>query len=205
VAVDGSGNVYVVDQGNTRIQKFTDTGTFLTKWSIGVDAIAVTTDTSGHVFVAVGVAVTATSRGSRIPGPSKPSGPRGAPLQDRAGSSPMGGERLHQRPRRQPRPGVHGHGTLVTQWGSAGSGDGQFLEVDGLARNSGGDVFVADAQNTRIQRFTSTGTFLAKWGSAGSGNGQIGFTGPYGIAVDTSNNVFAADSTNHRIQKFACP
>src|SRR4030095_10879422 len=40
VAVDGSGNVFVTDYGNCagffcvidRIQKFTNTGTFLTKW-----------------------------------------------------------------------------------------------------------------------------------------------------------------------------
>ncbi len=32
VAVDGSGNVYVVDTYNHRVQKFTSDGTFLTKW-----------------------------------------------------------------------------------------------------------------------------------------------------------------------------
>ena len=32
VAVDGSGNVYVADTGNHRIQKFDANGTFLTTW-----------------------------------------------------------------------------------------------------------------------------------------------------------------------------
>src|SRR5215467_9472299 len=32
VAVDGSGNVYVVDTWNSRIQKFTGDGTYLTQW-----------------------------------------------------------------------------------------------------------------------------------------------------------------------------
>src|SRR5437016_13439224 len=32
VAVDGSGHVFVADSDNVRIQKFTNTGTFLTKW-----------------------------------------------------------------------------------------------------------------------------------------------------------------------------
>src|SRR5207302_1172042 len=31
-AVDGSGNVYVLDQSNSRIQKFDSSGTFLLKW-----------------------------------------------------------------------------------------------------------------------------------------------------------------------------
>jgi tripartite motif-containing protein 71 len=32
VAVDSSGNVYVADLGNHRIQKFDSEGTFITKW-----------------------------------------------------------------------------------------------------------------------------------------------------------------------------
>jgi len=33
VAVDGLGNVFVADQYDDRIQKFTSDGTFITKWS----------------------------------------------------------------------------------------------------------------------------------------------------------------------------
>jgi DNA-binding beta-propeller fold protein YncE len=32
IAIDHNGHVYVVDTGNSRIQKFTANGTFLTKW-----------------------------------------------------------------------------------------------------------------------------------------------------------------------------
>ena len=32
IAADGSGNVYVADTANNRVQKFTSTGTFVTKW-----------------------------------------------------------------------------------------------------------------------------------------------------------------------------
>ena len=59
VAVDGSGNVFVVDDGNNRIQKFTNTGTFLTTWgSCGfgdgrfINPTCVAVDGSGNVFVA---------------------------------------------------------------------------------------------------------------------------------------------------------
>lgn len=34
IAVDGSGNVYVADSSNDRIQQFTSSGTFVTKWGV---------------------------------------------------------------------------------------------------------------------------------------------------------------------------
>ena len=58
VATDGSGNVYVADDGNHRIQKFDASGTFLTAW--GSDGSGngqfhfpqgVATDGSGNVYV----------------------------------------------------------------------------------------------------------------------------------------------------------
>jgi len=52
-------NVYVVDEGNARIQKFTSEGTFLSAWgTLGTASdqfshsiLAVATDAAGHVFV----------------------------------------------------------------------------------------------------------------------------------------------------------
>lgn len=43
VVVDPSGNVFVTDVNNERIQKFTNTGTFIRKWgSLGSASIDVT-------------------------------------------------------------------------------------------------------------------------------------------------------------------
>ena len=59
VAVDSSGNVYVADTGNNRIQKFDSNGTFITKWgSYGrrrrtiLYPYGVAVDSSGNVYVA---------------------------------------------------------------------------------------------------------------------------------------------------------
>src|SRR5207247_8536861 len=61
VAADASGNVYVADTGNHRIQKFDANGTFLTTWGgygrLGTDGqfytlVGIGTDGSGHVYVA---------------------------------------------------------------------------------------------------------------------------------------------------------
>jgi DNA-binding beta-propeller fold protein YncE len=70
----------------------------------------------------------------------------------------------------------------------------------GVAVDGSGNVFVADTNNNRLQKFTSTGTFLTTWGSSGTGDGQ--FTNPFGVATDSSGNVFVADANNNRIQKF---
>jgi hypothetical protein len=101
-------------------------------------------------------------------------------------------------------------GSPVTQWGGTGSGDGQFDVLRGLARSSGGDVFVSNGSGSfsglpRVQRFTSTGGFVAKWGSLGTGFGQFSWNSPSpALAVDAGNNVFVADGGNSRVQKFAC-
>ncbi|GAF84493.1 unnamed protein product, partial [marine sediment metagenome] len=62
---------------------------------------------------------------------------------------------------------------FVLKWGSEGSGDGQFDGISGVAVDSSGNVYVADNENHRIQKFTSDGAFLIKWGSQGSGDGQF--------------------------------
>jgi len=86
------------------------------------------------------------------------------------------------------------------QWGSFGSGAGQFDHPWAVAADPAGDIYVADAINHRIQKFTDTGTYLTQWGSNGSGDGQ--FDTPLGVATDATGNVYVADVLNYRIQKF---
>ncbi|MEK7353203.1 MAG: hypothetical protein AABZ77_01690, partial [Chloroflexota bacterium] len=89
---------------------------------------------------------------------------------------------------------------FLRQWGSSGSGNGQFNSPLGVAVDSAGNVYVADSGNHRIQKFTSSGQFITKWGASGSLDGQ--FNSPNGVAVDSAGNVYVADTFNNRIQKF---
>lgn len=89
-------------------------------------------------------------------------------------------------------------GAYVLGFGSAGTGDGQFSDINGIAVDSANNIYVLDAN--RVQKFNSTGSFLLKWGTAGSGNSQ--FSGAEALAIDSSNNVYVVDRNNDRVQKF---
>lgn len=100
-------------------------------------------------------------------------------------------------------------GEYVTEFGSFGTGNGQFGGPISVAVSPVDQaVWVGDHSNSRIQKFTRTNattyTYSTKVGSSGSGNGQFGTGGSPGIpvAVDSSGNVYAGDRGNSRIQKF---
>jgi sugar lactone lactonase YvrE len=103
-------------------------------------------------------------------------------------------------------------GVVSTFAGStAGFADGtgagaQFNKPYGVAVDSAGNVYVADFNNHRIRRITSSGvvTTLAGQATSGSGNGtgtSATFNQPWGIAVDSGGIVYLADFGNHRIRK----
>ena len=88
----------------------------------------------------------------------------------------------------------------VTEFGSHGEGDGQFVWPTALAVDSKGNVYVADEWLNRITIFSRDGDYLSKWGTAGSGDGEL--DRPAGLAVDADDNVLVVDSRNNRVQKF---
>ena len=95
---------------------------------------------------------------------------------------------------------------FITSWGSFGNGDDQFDYPRGLSTDEFGNVYVADRDLHRMQKFTGTGEFITIWGSFGSGEGQ--FNLPYGIRASGDGFVYVSDSSNNRVQKFRvipCP
>jgi probable HAF family extracellular repeat protein len=89
----------------------------------------------------------------------------------------------------------------LQSFGSYGTGSGQFHDPYGVAVDSTGNVYVADA--SRIVRFNPSdfmGTF-ASYGSTGSGDGQ--FLQPSGVAVDSTGLIYVVDSNNSRIVQLA--
>ena len=87
-------------------------------------------------------------------------------------------------------------GVFVRQWGGKGSGEGQF-NYPWEVCVSGGEVFVCDGFNHRVQVFGMDGRFVRQWGGKGSGEGQ--FDRPVGVCV-SGGEVFVCDGRNDRVQ-----
>ncbi len=224
VAVDSSGNVYVADTSNNRIQEFTSTGLFVTKWGSSgssdgqfnsPEGVAVD-PTSGNVYVAdqvnqriqkftsSGVFITKwghfeSSNGCSTgnPGFNDPA----ALAVDASTGNVYVADTFNNRILY-----FTSTGTFIGCWGFTGSGDGAFNNPLGITiDSSAGFVYVADTNNDRVSKFTRTGAIdgfgiVKGWGSTGSGDGE--FNRPSGIAVDSSGNVYVSDFGNARVQKF---
>ena len=85
------------------------------------------------------------------------------------------------------------------QWGSEGTGNGQFIRPHDVVFDSSGFVYVLDRSRANVQKFTPEGQFLSKFGSEDSDDGE--FLEPYSMLIDPADNLYIVDKNNDRIQK----
>jgi len=193
LSVDSSGNIYVADRDNNRIQKFDKDGNFLRMWGFGVrdgkNEFQICTNSTkpcragiqgrgdGQFKVAIGVA--ADSSGNVYVVDSQFSNNLNDTVRIEAFNS---------------------QGNFLFKFGTPGSGNGQFKGPAGISTDGKINIYVVDAFNNRIQVFDASGNFLFKFGSPGGGDGQFKF--PSGVAVDVAGNIIVVDQDNNRVQKF---
>jgi DNA-binding beta-propeller fold protein YncE len=90
--------------------------------------------------------------------------------------------------------------SFITQWGTYGSGIGQFNRTLGTVDAAHDLVYVADLNNQRIQVFDLDGNFIRSWKTS-TETLPDGF-GPFDVAVDSAGNVYVSELDLHMVQKF---
>ena len=194
IAVDPSGNVYVADTGNYRIQKFTADGVFITEWGTegseqGMfrEPTAIAVDSVGNVYV--GDLWSGIHEFQKFD-------PSGEPLPswsllhgyDPVGIALDGSDNVYI----ATRVGYglvlkyDSSGQLLTQWQCSSESTG---ESKGIAVDPQGYVYVADPRNSVIYKFDLDGQSLTSWAHSFSS----WFVSDSQLAVDGTGNVYALE------------
>jgi len=91
-------------------------------------------------------------------------------------------------------------GRYLDSFGEAGDATGYMARPKGVATDSRGHIYVADALFHVVQIFDRQGRYLDSFGSQGQGAGE--FWMPSGLYIDDRDRIYVADSYNARIQIF---
>jgi RHS repeat-associated protein len=203
IAVDAEGDIWVADTENDRIQQFSAEGEYLSQFGSsgsGKEQLdspgGLTVDTGGRVWVAD----TGNDRVSRFSAAGSYQGAYSS-LSEPTGIAISGGAVLVADTGNDRIVMLANLFTLPPQYfgqfGSSGSGDGQFDGPEGIV-NAGGSLWVADTGNDRVQEWSFNSEYIAQYGSQGSGEDE--FDGPSSLATDADGNLWVADTGNSRIQ-----
>jgi len=183
VALDGSGNVYVVDSYNNQIRKITPAGVVSTLAGSTTQGNTDGTGSKASFYLPIGVAVDSNGNvyvadsGNHLIRKITPAGV----VSTLAGSTTFG----------------YADGT-----GSKAS----FNYPSGVAVDSNGNVYVADNNNNEIRKITPAGVVSTLAGSTAQGNADgtgsaASFNSPTDVTVDSNGNVYVVDQFNYAIRK----
>jgi DNA-binding beta-propeller fold protein YncE len=91
-------------------------------------------------------------------------------------------------------------GASLAPIGQTGSEPGHLSRPVDVAVDSTGDLYIADAENRRVDKFTSSGTYLLSFGEAGSGRGEL--RRPSAVAVNGDGVVYVGEGDDFLIKRY---
>lgn len=213
VGVDAAGNIYVADSRNSRIVKLTSAGAWVTSWKgptgdlmsfpLGVTVtggkvyLADTGKNKIRVFDQAGAQLLSFATAT---GTCAFSAPRDVDA-DAAGNIYLANYKVNNVVKFTPT------GACTTAWGTTGTGNGQFRALYGVRLATdpilgAQAVYVADANNSRIQEFTTAGGFVAALGAEGPATTPGTFTELRRVAVAADGDIWGADLWGWRLERF---
>jgi hypothetical protein len=194
VTLDSSGNVYVADSGNNRIQKFTSAGVYTTQFgglSLPFDMVA---KSSGNILVAnrLGYNIVELDSGGNYVNSFSCGDYESVDLDS--------GENLWATD------DITGCGVpppRVVEFNSSGSEIGGWSLPSGtgfLAIGPSGNIYVTLFQLDEVREYTPAGALVNTFGTSGSGPGQL--DGPGRLSIDSSGNLYIPEANNDRVSVF---
>lgn len=93
-----------------------------------------------------------------------------------------------------------GEGQKTATIGEPGGAPGQLLQPVDVALDREGNVYVADASNSRVEKYAPDGTHLLTIGEKGTQSGQ--FTSPRVVTVDDAGRVYVGMGDDFLVQRF---
>ncbi len=208
IALDRLGNLFVVDQDNHRVQKFSEDGEFLLLWGGPCGSC----DWFGDLARPTGIAIHADHVYVTDAGKSLTSRYDLMGAYERRFGGGLGvhfgikdvavdsegnvfvveedGNTIHVfSPEGQP----------IRSWGKQGAEPGQLFLPRGIAIHLD-QVYLTEAGNHRVQVFSRQGGHVLTFGEQGEGRGQ--FESPRGVTVDDSGCIYVVSGGPPRVQKF---
>ncbi len=212
LAVSPTGEVYVADSGNNRVEIFSETGTYIGQITkVGTVAlkkpIGVAVASSNAVYILDSevepeqYAVFKTNAKAELLGEfanNEESGKCGAAVYKPKGIALSGSGDVY----------VTSSEACVAEFNSGGKwlrklSSASLKQPSGVGVGPNGYVYVADTSTDKVSQFNEAGTNVGTFGAAGTGNGQ--FTEPTGVAVAPSGDVYVVDTGNSRVEKWGGP
>lgn len=192
IAVDSSGNIYVLDSSNNRVQKFNSSFAYQSQFgtlgaSEGQFGITngIEVDELDNIYIVDAL-------NNRIQKFNS-----SGVFQSMFGWGVDTGANVFETC------------TSGCQAGISGSGNGQFdfLNIDNglsgasdIAFDSGGNIYIVDSGNSRIQKFSSSGNYISQYGTYGTGQDE--FVALRSITIDQNDDIYAIYGTDFdRVKK----